>query len=55
MREAELAGLNPKLIQASISGFGQSGSLSDRPTYDIIVQAMSGMKSINGPPPFPAR
>jgi len=47
--EAELKRLNPRLIQASISGFGQSGSLSDRPTYDIIVQAMSGMMSINGP------
>jgi CoA:oxalate CoA-transferase len=47
--EAELKQLNPKLIQASISGFGQRGSLSDRPTYDIIVQAMSGMMSINGP------
>ena len=47
--EEELKRLNPKLIQASISGFGQSGSLSDRPAYDIIVQAMSGMMSINGP------
>lgn len=47
--EAELTRLNPKLIQASISGFGQTGSLSDQPAYDIIVQAMSGMMSINGP------
>jgi CoA:oxalate CoA-transferase len=46
--EEELKRINPKLIQASISGFGQTGSLSDRPTYDIIVQAMSGMMSING-------
>ena len=52
--EAELARLNPKLIQASISGFGQTGSLSDRPAYDIIVQAMSGMMSINGPLGGPA-
>jgi CoA:oxalate CoA-transferase len=52
--EAELQQLNPKLIQASISGFGQSGSLSDRPAYDIIVQAMSGMMSINGPLGGPA-
>ena len=52
--QAELAELNPKLIQASISGFGQSGSLSDRPAYDIIVQAMSGMMSINGPLGGPA-
>jgi crotonobetainyl-CoA:carnitine CoA-transferase CaiB-like acyl-CoA transferase len=46
--------LNSRLIQASISGFGQSGSLSDRPAYDIIVQAMSGMMSINGPLGGPA-
>jgi crotonobetainyl-CoA:carnitine CoA-transferase CaiB-like acyl-CoA transferase len=52
--EAELKQLNPKLIQASISGFGQSGSLSGRPAYDIIVQAMSGMMSINGPLGGPA-
>lgn len=52
--EADLARLNPRLIQASISGFGQSGSLSGRPAYDIVVQAMSGMMSINGPPGGPA-
>jgi len=52
--QAELAQLNPRLIQASISGFGQSGSLSSRPAYDIIVQAMSGMMSINGPLGGPA-
>lgn len=52
--EAELSQLNPRLIQASISGFGQSGSLSSRPAYDIIVQAMSGMMSINGPLGGPA-
>ncbi|MEM7294373.1 MAG: CoA transferase, partial [Pseudomonadota bacterium] len=47
--DAELKELNPKLILASISGFGQTGSLADRPAYDIVVQAMSGMMSINGP------
>ena len=45
----DLKKINPRLIRASISGFGQTGSLSDRPAYDIIVQAMSGMMSINGP------
>ncbi len=52
--DAELARINPRLIVASISGFGQTGSLSGRPTYDIIVQAMSGMMSINGPMGGPA-
>ena len=46
--DQELKAINPKLISASISGFGQKGSLSDRPAYDIVVQAMSGMMSING-------
>ena len=46
---AELKSINPRLIIASITGFGRSSSLSPRPTYDIIVQAMSGMMSINGP------
>lgn len=52
--DEELKGINPRLVCASISGFGQSGSLSGRPAYDIIVQAMSGMMSINGPMGGPA-
>ncbi|MCT4610562.1 MAG: CoA transferase [Pelagimonas sp.] len=46
--DADLKRINPRLISASISGFGQNGSLSPRPAYDIVVQAMSGMMSING-------
>ena len=38
----------PKLIYAKISGFGESGSLSKLPAYDIVVQAMSGIMSITG-------
>ncbi|CAA0097847.1 Acetyl-CoA:oxalate CoA-transferase [Starkeya nomas] len=44
-----LAAINPKLVYASISGFGQEGPLSHRPAYDIIAQAMSGIMSVNGP------
>ncbi len=50
----DLKRINPRLVRSSISGFGQQGSLSDRPAYDIIVQAMSGMMSINGPLGGPA-
>jgi crotonobetainyl-CoA:carnitine CoA-transferase CaiB-like acyl-CoA transferase len=47
--DEELLRINPRLVRASISGFGQTGSLAQRPAYDIVVQAMSGMMSINGP------
>jgi formyl-CoA transferase len=45
-----LAKLNPRLIYASVSGFGQTGPYADRPGYDLIAQAMSGVMSITGLP-----
>ena len=45
--------INPKLIYASISGFGQTGPMAQRPAYDIIVQAMSGIMSVTGEPNGP--
>ena len=47
---ASLQAANPGLVYASISGFGQSGPLAERPAYDIIVQGMSGLMSITGEP-----
>ena len=43
-----LSELNPRLIYCSISAYGRSGSLSDRAGYDPVVQAESGLMSLNG-------
>tara|TARA_X000001036_G_scaffold412168_1_gene425469 strand:- start:199 stop:1359 length:1161 start_codon:yes stop_codon:yes gene_type:complete len=40
--------INPKIIQAKISGFGETGPKKEFPAYDIIVQAMGGLMSITG-------
>lgn len=45
-----LAAINPRLVYASISGFGQTGPWAQRPGFDLIAQAMSGILSSNGFP-----
>jgi CoA:oxalate CoA-transferase len=50
---AELARGHPKLVYASISGFGQSGADGERPAYDVVAQAMSGLMSVTGAPDGP--
>ncbi len=45
---AALEPLNPGLVYASISGFGQDGPLAGRPAYDLVVQAMSGLMDVTG-------
>jgi len=45
-----LAVHNPRLVYASISGFGQDGPLADRPGFDLIAQGLSGVMSVTGTP-----
>ena len=42
--------INPAIILASISGFGQDGPYRDRPGFDQVAQGMSGLMSITGEP-----
>lgn len=46
----DLKPINPRLVYASCSGFGQDGPYVNRPAYDVIVQAMAGTMSITGEP-----
>ena len=52
----ELSAINPRLIYASASGYGQSSPYRDRPGQDLLMQAFSGLAAISGragEPPTP--
>ncbi|MGE3857037.1 MAG: CaiB/BaiF CoA transferase family protein [Dehalococcoidia bacterium] len=47
---AELSKVNPRLIYAAISGYGQTGPMRSRPALDVIVQGAGGVMSVTGEP-----
>jgi crotonobetainyl-CoA:carnitine CoA-transferase CaiB-like acyl-CoA transferase len=51
---ADTAALNPRIVYCSISGFGQTGPLRERPGFDQLLQAYVGHLSITGEPSRPS-
>ncbi|MCZ7570050.1 MAG: CoA transferase [Ardenticatenaceae bacterium] len=49
----EVAAQNPRIVYASISGFGQTGPARDKRAYDQIIQSLSGVMAITGEPGHP--
>jgi crotonobetainyl-CoA:carnitine CoA-transferase CaiB-like acyl-CoA transferase len=45
-----LSEVNPRLVYASVSGFGQTGPYAQRPGYDLIAQGLAGVMSVTGEP-----
>ncbi|TDE11830.1 CoA transferase [Jiangella asiatica] len=48
-----LGAVNPRIICASISGYGQTGPYANRPAHDLIAQGMTGLMSVTGEPGGP--
>lgn len=46
---ASLAAINPALIYCSISGYGRSSPIAERPGYDYVIQAEGGLMAVTGP------
>ncbi|MDN4644217.1 CaiB/BaiF CoA transferase family protein [Arthrobacter sp. PsM3] len=51
----EALALNPRLIHASISGYGRGGSYEQKKAYDLLVQCEAGLLSVTGTPDSPAK
>jgi len=49
----ELSAINPRLVMTRLSGFGQDGPYAQRPGFDGIAQAMSGLMGLTGAPDGP--
>ncbi|MCW2965133.1 MAG: Succinyl-CoA--D-citramalate CoA-transferase [Actinomycetia bacterium] len=49
----ELSAVNPRLVLARVSGFGQTGPYAGRPGFGTLAEAMSGFAALNGEPDGP--
>ena len=47
---APLLAVQPRLVYVSVSGYGQTGPLANRPAYDIVMQATTGLMHVTGDP-----
>jgi len=46
----DVRAINPRLVYASITGYGSTGPYVDRGGYDVVVSAVGGLMGITGPP-----
>jgi succinate--hydroxymethylglutarate CoA-transferase len=51
----KLSALNPRLIYASMTGFGPTGPYAHRPGYDVMASALGGLMHITGTPETPVK
>lgn len=50
LSDADVRAVNPNVVYASLSAYGQDGPMSKRPAYDHVVQAVSGIMQLTGDP-----
>lgn len=48
-----LRAINPRIVCVALTGFGLHGPYSDRPAYDYVIQAMTGVMALTGTPDGP--
>jgi crotonobetainyl-CoA:carnitine CoA-transferase CaiB-like acyl-CoA transferase len=46
---ASIAAINPRIVYCSVSGYGRTSPIAERPGYDYVIQAEGGLMSITGP------